>query len=164
MSVWREISWISVSVFVAMILTILPMPGWAQLIMPMWVFVVLLFWLLYLPDRIGPVWVFVIGLYMDLLTGSVLGQHAFIYVVFAYMTQRLLRLIRAMPLWQQMLGVGGYSIGAVIIAALFGYWHHQISWQAVAFWPVLTNMLLWPLLYFLCRDSQPHHDYTFLQR
>lgn len=158
----RENALIIVTLLIAMVLSILPQPVWAATARPQWVFVVLLFWLVYVPQKIGPILAWCLGLYVDLLLGTVLGEHALIFVLVTYLVQRWLRFIEAMPLWQQILGVGVFSACYVLITALFTKWQGGLVWHWQLLLPILANMMIWPWLYFLCRDVRPRYDYTLL--
>ncbi|MDH5378997.1 MAG: rod shape-determining protein MreD, partial [Gammaproteobacteria bacterium] len=89
----------------AMILTILPMPEWAGYIRPEWVGLVLVYWCMALPTRVNVGVGWVAGIIVDVLNGSLLGQHAMAYAVIAYVTVKLHKQIRIYPLWQQALSI-----------------------------------------------------------
>lgn len=148
----KENTIIIVSVIVAMVLMILPLPQWTIYARPEWVFVVLLFWLTYTPKRVGPLIAWALGLFMDLLLGTTLGAHAFIYVCFAYVVQKFLRVIQAMPLWQSTLGVGFCTLLNVLLQFFIARFSGVDMGILSLLLPVITSMLVWPWLYFLCRD------------
>ncbi len=156
---FKENIFIVVTFLAAFIFMVLPQPTSMDYMKPQWVFVVLLFWLIHTPRKIGPTIAWFIGLYVDLLLGNILGEHAFIFVVFAYFIQHFLRVIQAIPLWQQVLGVGlagTLNIGLQLIFLKFtGV--HIVNWHIML--PVLADMIIWPWLYFLCREARPKHDY-----
>ena len=147
---------------VALILTVLPLPHWIVFARPEWVFILLLFWLMHAPHKIGPIIAWFLGLYMDLLLGTVLGMHALIYVVFAYIIQKFLRGIQAMPLWQCVLGVGFCTFLSIVVQCFFLYSIEKVSIHSQVFLPVLTSMLFWPWLYFLCRDVRSYGEYRLM--
>jgi rod shape-determining protein MreD len=158
----KENIFIIVTFFVALVLMILPQPEWMASAKPQWIFVVLLFWLMHAPRKIGPTIAWLVGLYVDLLMGNILGEHALIYVLFTYFIQRFMRTVQAMPLWQQILGVGLAGVinsGIQIIflklgGALILNWHMLL--------PAVANMVVWPWLYLSCRDIRPKHDYSLM--
>ena len=55
---------------VAMLLMILPMPDWARPFRPQWVTLVLLYWAIALPHRVGVGSGFATGIVLDVLTGD----------------------------------------------------------------------------------------------
>ena len=159
---FKENSVIVITFLVALILMVLPQPMWMDYAKPQWVFVVLLFWLMHAPRKIGPNSAWCIGLYVDLLMGDVLGEHALVFVIFTYFVQHFLRIIQAMPLWQQVLGVG--LAGLINISIELSFMKlggvYIVNWPM--FLPVIANMVIWPWLYFLCRDIRPRHDYSLM--
>lgn len=151
----RSGSWVIFLSFVAAyILTLIPLPAWAAFYRPEWVILVLIYWCLSLPKRIGIVIGWLLGLMMDALTGAVLGQHALALVVIAYITLRWHRRIRQQTIWQQALNV----LLLVILARLLKGWVHGIGGHFVNGWrfwmPAVTSMLLWPWLFIVLRDIQ----------
>ncbi|PHQ80351.1 MAG: rod shape-determining protein MreD [Coxiella sp. (in: Bacteria)] len=158
----RENILIMLTFLIAMALMILPLPHWALYARPQWVFVVLLFWLIYAPRKVGPFIAWCIGLYVDLLMGDLLGEHALIFVLFSYVVQRYLRVIQAMPVWQQTLAVGVGTFLCITLELLLLKLTHTpvLNWSMLL--SVIANMVVWPWLYFLCRDVRPTHDYRLL--
>ena len=61
---------------IALLLTVIPLPDWARYLRPDWVGLVLIYWCMALPERVGVTTGWFMGLLVDLLTGTVLGQHA----------------------------------------------------------------------------------------
>jgi rod shape-determining protein MreD len=78
-------TWAIVASFVvAFMLTAMPLPDWAIAWRPAWVALVLAYWCLALPQSIGVLSAWIIGLLLDVMHGSLLGQHAFGLAVVAY--------------------------------------------------------------------------------
>ena len=71
-----------------MILTIMPMAAMLDPFRPYWVALVLVYWCLETQDFITLGTVFIIGLVLDLLTASLLGQHALSLVIMIYLVTR----------------------------------------------------------------------------
>jgi len=140
------------TLLVAWLLTILPMPGWAVVLRPQWTALVLIFWVLTLPDRIGVFWSFFVGLMLDVVAGTVLGQHALSFSVMGYLVVELQQRIKLFHFWQQTL-----SVWLLLTAErLLSLWILGATGQpmpTLTYWlaPVV-GMLLWPWLYLLLRD------------
>ncbi|MDH5692290.1 MAG: rod shape-determining protein MreD [Gammaproteobacteria bacterium] len=136
----------------AMILTILPMPEWAGYIRPEWVGLVLVYWCMALPTRVNVGVGWVAGIIVDVLNGSLLGQHAMAYAVIAYVTVKLHKQIRIYPLWQQALSI----FTLIALSQLLIAWIRGIVGDAPNSWlywlPSLTSAVIWPWLYLLLRD------------
>ncbi|MCC6209033.1 MAG: rod shape-determining protein MreD [Gammaproteobacteria bacterium] len=140
--------WIIVLSFLAALaLTILPLPGWIAAIRPEWAVLVLIYWCMALPGRVGVGWAWVVGLLLDVLRGGLLGQHALSFALVAYVTLHLHQRIRVFPLWQQAVSV----LILVLLHLLLQLWIKGISGNpppAMSFLlPALSSMLLWPLMF-----------------
>ncbi len=136
----------------ALLLTILPLPEWMVKFRPEWVALILIYWCMALPQRVGIISGFVLGLLLDTLQGAVLGQHALALVVIAYLTNRVHQQVRVYPMWQQALSV----MGLLLLYQLLLLWVNGITGiksQVWLYWlPTLSSTLLWPWLYLILRD------------
>ena len=94
---------IVLSLLVALILNFLPTSAWPWV--PDWVALVLVFWSIREPRRVGMGAGFLLGVAMDVADVSLLGQHALAYVLAAYGAAYLSRRILWFPLLQQALHV-----------------------------------------------------------
>lgn len=149
----RHNYWVILATFVvALMLTIVPLPDWVTIWRPAWVALVVIYWSMALPQRvsIGTAWV--MGILLDVLQGSLLGQHAIGLALIAYVTAKVHLQIRQHPLYQQSLFVGMlvtvYLCLVVWVNGIIGRVPH--SWAFMT--PVITSMLLWPWLFVILRD------------
>ena len=138
---------IVITFFIALLLTIMPLPEWARYLRPDWVGLVLIYWCMALPERVGIVSGWCAGLLVDLLTGAVLGQHALALTVIAFVTIRFHQRMRLFPILQQATTV----LVLLILHQLLALWVSRfigrpgVSWY---FWaPSIVGMLIWPLVY-----------------
>ncbi|MCG7927830.1 MAG: rod shape-determining protein MreD, partial [Candidatus Thiodiazotropha taylori] len=92
---------IYLSLLVGFILTIMPLPEWANTFRPQWVALILIYWCMTMPERIGVGVGWSTGFLLDVLTGTLLGQHALGFSVVAYLMLRLHLRVRVIPLRQQ---------------------------------------------------------------
>jgi rod shape-determining protein MreD len=148
----QGIRYIVISLILALALTIVPMPEYLVVYRPEWVALILLYWVMALPQRIGVNVAWVLGLCLDVLKGALLGQHALAMAVLAYLMLNLSLRIRVYPNWQQAVVVG---LILFIYHALL-LWIYDMtgtidySWQY--WWPVLVGALLWPWVFIILRD------------
>jgi len=147
---------VTISFLLALLLSILPLPSFANWLRPEWLLLVLIYWALVLPDRVGVSIAFFLGLLMDLLRGTLLGEHALAFVLITYFVLRFCRQLRLFPLWQQ----------AVLIFMLtflyqsFQFWVWGVSGVGGGtslggglYWmPSLTTAIVWPLVYVILRS------------
>ncbi|HBX59444.1 MAG TPA: rod shape-determining protein MreD, partial [Methylophaga sp.] len=87
------------------------------------------------------------GLVMDVVTGGILGIHAFAYALVIYLVGRLHLQIRQYPLWQQaftILSLVSLVHFIVMLSAPITFsWNHWLT--------VLTSTLVWPFVYAVLR-------------
>lgn len=143
---------IFLSFTVALMLTILPLPDWIHIYRPEWTALVLIYWCMALPQRIGVGIGWLVGLLLDVLMGTLLGQHALGLAVIAFITLNLHQRIRVFPLWQQALTV----LTLLTLYQLLLLWFDGMTAQPAKTWsywlPSLVGMLLWPWCFTLLRD------------
>lgn len=137
---------------VALLLTILPLPEWARILRPDWVGLVLIYWCMAVPERIGVGSGWIAGLLVDLLTGAVLGQHALALTVVAFLTIRFHQRMRLFPLLQQAFTV----LVLLVLHQLIALWISRFIGRPgvpLYFWaPSLIGMLIWPPAYSVLRS------------
>lgn len=150
---------IVITFLIGMLLTIIPFPTWAIEARPQWIWVILIFWLTYAPRKIGPGIAWFIGLYTDLLLGTVLGEHALLFVIVAYVIQRFLSIVQALPFWQKLLALGFITLLSMIIQGVFLKLMGLAEFQGTLLLPVISTMLVWPFLYILCGNPKAAYDY-----
>jgi len=142
---------IVLSFFVALLLTVMPVPDWARTLRPDWVGLVLIYWCMALPERVGVVSGWLAGLLVDLLTGAVLGQHALALSVVAWLTLRFHQRLRLFPILQQAITV----LVLLVLHLLIALWISRFIGRPGGPWyywaPALTGMLLWPPVHSLLR-------------
>lgn len=145
--------WIIFLSFVAaLMLTLVPLPGWAIYLRPEWVTVVLIYWCMALPERVGVATGWVAGLFLDVVHGSMLGQYAMALALVAYFTLNLHLRMRVYPVPQQ----------ALVVLLLILFQQMLVIWikgfigespDSLRYWiPSLTTMILWPWLFVILRD------------
>jgi len=143
---------ILLSFILALLLTVLPLPEWARLYRPQWSTLVLIYWTLASPHRVGVGVGWMTGIIVDVITGTLLGQHALALSLIAFITQKMHQRLRLFPVWQQSLTV----LVLLLIEKLLALWVMGATSQHVpslTFWiPPIAGMLLWPWIYIILRD------------
>ncbi len=144
--------WIIFASFVAaLMMTIFPLPGWGEHVRPEWVVMVLIYWCMALPERVGIGIGWLAGLFVDVAQGTLLGQHALAMAVVAYLTVKLHQRIRVFPMPQQALTI----LMLVTIYSILMLWIRGLTGHAPEVWivliPTLTTTALWPLVFVLMR-------------
>lgn len=132
---------------VALMLTIMPLPGAIDPFRPDWVALLVIFWAMQLPRTwsVGTAWI--IGIIVDVTQGTLLGQHALALCCIAFITVRFHLLMRVFPLSQLTATV--FAVLALYQFLLF--WINGVAGvtaPAVTYWgPVIVGTVLWPMIY-----------------
>lgn len=140
---------IYLTIFIALYLQTLPMPDLLLLFKPKWVALVLAYWCLLQPYRIGIMHGFFIGLLIDLIEGSSLGQNAIYLTLIAYFLHKFYQRIRMYTIIKQTLAIFIILLFAQIIFALLQTIANNKDFSIIVFLPVFISTLIWPWLYIL---------------
>ncbi len=145
-------SWVIIATFLAaLILMLMPLPHWLELWRPEWIMIVLIYWCLAIPERVGVIVGWVVGITLDVATGSLLGQHALELALVAFIVVKLHKRLRLFPVWQQAVTV----LLLALLSQLISVWVNGVIGRptgGLAGWlPSMTTLLLWPPLFLLLR-------------
>ena len=149
---------IVLSFVAAMAMQIMPLPDFLAMLRPDWVVMVLIYWCMALPQRIGVGMGWMTGLVMDVLLDSLLGQHALTMAIIAYLTLNLHQRIRVFPLWQQ-----GITVMILLIfQAALTLWINGMVGKTVSaglyLLPAITSALAWPAVFLFMRHLRRRYQ------
>ncbi|MEW6311766.1 MAG: rod shape-determining protein MreD [Pseudomonadota bacterium] len=135
------------TLIVALVLSIVPMPASAELGRPLWLGMVIAYWALVLPHRGGMGAAFCAGLALDVLAGTLLGQNGLPLILVAFLVLSLQQRLRMFPLWQQSMVL----LVVLGIAQLVQLWLNTLTGNRpptlLFLIPVPISALLWPWLF-----------------
>lgn len=149
---YNKLSIFVLTFLAAIALTIVPLPHWAVWLRPMWVPMLLITWVMLKPEWAHIGIAFVVGLFLDVLLGTIMGEHALALSFVCYFVARFHHNLKLFPISQQAL---------VVFLLLFcyqfiGFWiQHFVSHAAGTWWywlPILPSALLWPLLFWMMQS------------
>ncbi len=135
-----------ITLIVALILSVVPLPDWLEAFRPDWLALTLIYWAMMLPRTwsVGSAWL--VGLVLDVAHGTLLGQHALALSIVVFVTVRMHLLMRVFPMSQLTAAV--FSLLALYQFILF--WVNGIVGLPVPtiyYWaPIISGALLWPLV------------------
>lgn len=139
---------IALTLFVALVLTVVHLPewlpqwlGWGR---PHWTVVFVFYWVLHLPHRLGLIWAWVLGLLVDVLLADPLGLNAMILAAVTYITWNLYERLRMYTLLQQCVVVFGLAGLAELVRAIA---HVVLSGREVSLGILacaMVSALVWP--------------------
>lgn len=149
-------SWvIFLSFFIAYLLAIVPFPEWAMNYRPQWVAMVLIYWAMALPYRVGIGFAWVAGLLMDILEGSLLGLNALALALIAYITLSLHQRLRMFSSVQQ----SALVLALIGLHLMMTHWMKIAAEQAVSsdllfLLGALSSAFVWPWMFVLLRQMR----------
>ena len=106
------------SILVALVLQIVPLPSQVDVYRPDWVLVVLAYWSMALPHRVNVGVAFLTGVAMDVLVGTTLGIHSLGLSLSVYILAANYQRLRNYSVWQQ----------AIIIGLMSSLYHLMTFW------------------------------------
>ena len=136
----------------AFMLAIMPLPDWAVEFRPDWVTLVLIYWAMAVPSRIGVTVAWLAGLLLDVSYGTLMGQHAIGMVIVIYFIHIQHQRLRVASLLQQAIVI----FVLLLVKQLLILWVDGMVGRAPDSWlffmPTITSTLLWPWTYLILRD------------
>jgi rod shape-determining protein MreD len=141
-----------ITIIGGLMLAIMPLPDWAEKFRPDWVTLVLIYWAMALPTRIGVTIAWFSGLLLDVSYGTLMGQHAVGMVLVIYVIHIQHQRLRVASLMQQAIVI----FFLLLIKQLLTLWVDGMLGRAPDSWlyfmPTVTSTLLWPWTYLILRD------------
>jgi rod shape-determining protein MreD len=142
---------IAFSLAAAFLLNLMP---WGRLIgIPDFVALVVLFWNVHQPRKVGMGIAFFLGLLMDVHDASLLGEHALAYTLLSYGAITIHRRVLWMPRGLQVFAVAPLLVVAQLVpfvirlmtgAAFPGWGQLAHGFVEAALWPLTCSLLLMP--------------------
>ena len=143
---------IAVSLLIAYVLEVVALPDWLETARPCWVAMIILYWVMAVPHRVGVISAWFAGLFLDVLQGDVLGQNALSLALVAYVTYLLHLRIRVFPIWQQCISlfvlIGIFQLVALLVQRSV----HTTPWTMSYWLAAITSGLFWPFVLWGLRD------------
>lgn len=144
----RNLWVIVLSLVLAAVLAIVPLPTWLELWRPDWVALVLVYWVIALPHRIGMFSAWIVGFLLDVLEGTLLGLNAIVLTIMAYIALTLYQRLRMFtPLQQSMTILMLVGTGQLLIFWVQTATGHSTADNLVFVLSSVTSALLWPLVF-----------------
>lgn len=140
----RLLYWLSMAA--GLVLAIVPLPAWLDPVRPDLALLAMIYFILTSPRIAGLGYAWLTGLFLDVLRGMVLGQHALGFLVVGFLTHRLQLRMRMFPIVHQ-------AATVMVLLALYHFiifWIDGLTGHGYTAWvrwlPVISGALLWPLI------------------
>ena len=145
----RLILAVSLSSIAALILMVMRVPDWLFNFWPDWIALVLVYWGLSKPERIGPLFGFLVGTILEVLFVRKFGALGFGYATLVFIVNSFNQQLKIIPLWQQTILVAIFiSIVKIVVGWLYGI-VADFTITAQYFYSMFGNLLLWPFVFIL---------------
>ena len=129
-----------------------------QFIKPSFVLLILIYWNMALPDKVGITTALLFGVLIDLLDSSLLGLHGLLFVLITYLCQRFFYQFRITPIWQQSFLI---FILAIIVKQIlaFDFLDSEVNRTNLSdnyyfintFYYAILSSISWAPVFYLCR-------------
>jgi rod shape-determining protein MreD len=137
-----------------MLINLLPWSGWWLVIKPDFVALVVLYWCIQQPRKVGFTSAWLLGLVMDVAEGSLFGQHALAYSVLAFAGIVLHRRVLMFTMRDQVLHVVVLLLLNDVMVLAVRMYSGAAFPGITCFIGSLTAAALWPALTFLFKLPQ----------
>jgi rod shape-determining protein MreD len=148
---------IMLSLLAALLLSLLPLPDWAAPLRPPWLIMVLIYWGMVAPHRVGVGVAWLTGLVQDLIQGALLGQHALAYALALYVVVKLHQRLRVYPLWQQSTLVLGLLCMVQLILVWINTSTGRVGGGMEQWLGIALGAALWPWVFLSLRWVRHDH-------
>jgi rod shape-determining protein MreD len=143
-----------ITMIAAFMLAIIPLPDWAVELRPEWVTLVLIYWAMTAPSKIGITAAWFTGLLLDVSYGTLMGQHAVGMVLVIYVIHMQHQRLRMASLLQQAIVI----FALLFVKQLLILWVDGMLGRAPGSWlyfmPTITSTILWPWIYLILKELQ----------
>jgi len=145
----NEARLLGISLAAALVVTVISLPSWLEAFRPYWVALVMAYWILE-SDRLHSLGAaFATGLALDLVTGTLLGQHALSLLIWVYLLTVLRARIRFAPPGRQALFILALLLNDRVVQ-LWILWLANAGVPGVGYWTSpLVGAALWPWVFLL---------------
>jgi rod shape-determining protein MreD len=149
-------SMVVVSILLGYLFMLFPLAPNYQMLRPELVCLLLIYWVMSVPQHIGVTFAFFVGLVQGVLEQSVWGAHAFALASVAFFCAGAYKRIRNYGLWQQVLWVfilvGVHQVLVNLILSFMGY--QARPGQLLS--SIVISALFWPPLVVALRKFRQH--------
>ncbi len=126
---------------------------------PDWLYLVVIYWILAVPNSIGLTTSWFIGLLTDVAFGTILGSNALTFVLIAFIITKTYKFVRYLTVYQQSIIIFLLLfLKQTILMWIDGMIRMEEIVLSAYYWSVLISALVWPLVYFVLRYIRRKYD------
>lgn len=143
---------VSISVFVALVLTVVQLPAFLFYFWPDWIAIVVAYWAFRTPNQVGPFVAFIVGTLLEVLFVRKFGVLGLGLATLAFLVNSASQQLRALSIWQQMISVGFFI---ALFKLLTGWLSGMVSEFTITpdYWySIPGSVLIWPFATILLEE------------
>lgn len=130
----------------ASILTLVSLPEWMFHFRPDWLILLVIFWVVQLPERVSLGYACFHGILLDLLLVKPLGLNAISFVLFAFAASFWSSQIKVMSLWQQSLFVSVLILAFKLLVGITSLMSADFVFTQYYWFSLVGNIIFWPVI------------------
>ena len=148
-----KIFWaVALSALVALALMIVPLPQWLFYFWPDWIALVVVYWALYTPEKVGPLIGFIIGVLLEVLFVRKFGVEGLGLATLAFMVNHANQQLSVLSIWQQTFVIAMF----VALFKLITGWLYGLVGDftiTIEYWySILGDVFVWPFISILLHE------------
>jgi rod shape-determining protein MreD len=141
-----------ISSLLAGVLTLINLPQWLFYFRPDWLALIVIFWIMVLPERLSLGYACINGIFLDVLTVKPFGLNALGFVLLGYFVSMWSTQMRVLSLWQQGLFVTILILLMKLVVGVVATFSSDFVFSSYYFLSAVGNMLFWFVISVLYRD------------
>ncbi|MCF6289104.1 MAG: rod shape-determining protein MreD [Proteobacteria bacterium] len=145
----QSVKLIHISIIFCLILMLIPWHGWAKILQPYWLALIIIYWSIEAPKQCGLFTAFFYSILLDVLYGSLLGKHGFSMVAMVFLISKIHKRLKMTSFWQLAMMVGALLLNDAFIRVTIDWIASGSKPFEINLWPVLTSILIWPWFKYL---------------
>lgn len=141
----------ALSLLAAAVLSAWPLPDLYAPWQPQWILMILIFWLVAQPGKVGFGMAWTAGLLSDLVAGSWIGIHVLSYCLIVFLCLRFYPVLQLSSILQKLFPVGLLLVLHLGYLQLFSIFLSDVN-PGLPYWASLpASLLVWPGLHYLLK-------------
>ncbi len=149
----RDPAWIFWGAIIASwFFLLLPLPKSLVAFKPFLIAIILIFYALENPRRIGLGRAFILGCFTDVLSAGMLGEYALRFCVLVFVVLRFRSRLRFFPMWQQTIGVFFLLLNDRIVGLMIWVFSGFAAPDWRYWFAPLIGAAIWPFVFLLLDD------------
>ena len=142
------------SSLIAGVCMLISLPDWLFYFRPDWLALVVIYWIVKLPERVSIGYACINGLFLDLLLVKPFGVNAIAFVLVGYLAAKWSAQIRVLSLWQQCLFVSVLIMLLKLIVGMTSAIMADFVFTTYYWFSAVGNVVFWAVISILLRDMK----------